>query len=115
MKEAALRAANDLIKKYQKRFPQAMEVLEEGLEDSLQFYSFQSFDFRKISSTNLLERLHKEIRRRSRVVGIFPGPNAYLRLVTCYLMEYADDWSSGKSYITREIIEEYRAKALIAA
>ncbi len=114
-KESALRAANELVKKYQKRFPQAMEVLEEGLEDSLQFYSFQSFDFRKISSTNLLERLHKEIRRRSRVVGIFPGPESYLRLVTCYLMEYADDWSTGKSYINRDIIEEHRAKVLIAA
>jgi transposase-like protein len=114
-KEVALRAAEALIQKYRKRFPQAMEILAEGLEDSLQFYAFQSFDFRKISSTNLLERLHREIRRRSWVVGIFPGPESYLRLVTCYLMEYTDDWSSGKSYIKREAIEEHRARMLRAA
>lgn len=59
-------------------------LLEEGLEDSLQFLTFPRTYQRKIASTNPLERIHKEIRRRTRVVGIFPTTDSYLRLVTNY-------------------------------
>ena len=47
----------------------------------------------------MLERLNKEIRHRTNVVGIFPNSNFYLRLVTAYLMEYADDWSVSRAYL----------------
>ena len=114
-RDAATKTARALIKKYRDRFPKAVETLEDGLEDSLQYYAFDNFDSRKISSTNTLERINKEIRRRSRVVGIFPNPEAYTRLVTCYLMEYAEDWSTGKTYISKNVIEEHRAKVLKAA
>ncbi len=67
----------------------------------------RNFDFRKISSTNTLERLHNEIRRRSRVVGIFPNPEAYTPLVACYLMEYSEDWSTENTYISKNVIEEH--------
>ena len=46
----------------------------------------------------MLERLNKKIRRRTNVVGIFPNPDSYLRLVTTYLMEYAEDWSVARAY-----------------
>jgi len=80
-----------LCEEYQARYPKAIEVLMNGLEDSLQYYEFPEIDPRKISSTNILERLNKEIRRRSKVVGIFPSMDSYLRLISCYLMEYAED------------------------
>jgi len=86
--ESAKRVALLVIQEYQDRFPQAIALLEEGLEDSLQFLAFPHLDQRKISSTNSLERIHKEIRRRTRVVGIFPTTDSYLRLVTSYLIEY---------------------------
>jgi len=70
------------------RFRKAIEILEEGLEDSLSFYAFPELGARKISSTNMLERLNKEIRRRTSVVGIFPNPDPDLRFVTTYLMEF---------------------------
>ena len=79
--------------------PQLLNILEEGLEDSLAFYAFPDLDARKIPSTNMLERLNKEIRRRTSVVGIFPNSDSYLRLVTTYLMEYADDWSVSRAYL----------------
>ncbi|NLO87175.1 MAG: IS256 family transposase, partial [Firmicutes bacterium] len=52
-----------------------------------------------------LERLNREIRRRTSVVGIFPSMDSYIRLVTTYLIEYAEDWSSGRCYIKPDIIQ----------
>lgn len=101
---AARKRANALAEEYEKRFPEAIQILEDGLEDSLQFYSFPALDSRKIASSNMLERLNKEIRRRTRVVGIFPNPDSYLRLVTTYLMEYAEDWSDSRAYLSAESI-----------
>lgn len=97
--ELARQRAEQLSEQYRKRFPRAIELLEDGLEDSLAFYAFPDLDARKISSTNMLERLNKEIRRRTGVVGIFPNPDSYLRLVITYLMEYADDWSVSRAYL----------------
>jgi putative transposase len=114
-KAAALRSARMLIDEYRDRFPRAIATLEEGLEDALQYLAFSSFDHRKISSTNILERLHREIRRRSRVVGIFPSMDAYLRLITSYLIEYAEDWSTGKCYIKQALIKEQRVALKQAA
>jgi hypothetical protein len=50
----------------------------------------------------MLERLNKEIRRRTRVVGIFPNPESYLRLVMVYLIEYSENWSVTKAWRTVE-------------
>jgi len=103
--ESAKAYANALMDQYESLYPSAIEVLELGLEDSLQFYNFERIDFRKISSTNMLERLNREIRRRTNVVGIFPSMDSYIRLVTTYLIEYAEDWSSGRCYIKPETIQ----------
>ena len=103
--ELARQRATQLSARYEKRFPKAIEILEEGLEDSLAFYAFPELDARKISSTNMLERLNKEIRRRTSVVGIFPNPDSYLRLVTTYLIEYAEDWSVSRAYLNPKSIQ----------
>lgn len=103
--ELARQRAKQLSGRYEKRFPKAIEILEDGLEDSLAFYAFPELDARKIASTNMLERLNKEIRRRTNVVGIFPNPDSYLRLVTTYLMEYAEDWSVSRAYLNPKSIQ----------
>ncbi|GAB1458018.1 IS256-like element ISDha1 family transposase [Spirochaetota bacterium] len=108
-KEAAIDCANRLVAKYGNRFPQAIECLENGLEDSLQFYEFPEIDHRKISSTNSIERLNLEIRRRSRVVGVFPSIGSYIRLITSFLIEYEEDWQSGRSYINQQSLAKQRA------
>jgi putative transposase len=59
-------------------------------------------DKKRISSTNGQERLNMEIRRRSRVVGVFPSVESYVRLTICYLIEYAEDWASERSYIRED-------------
>lgn len=104
--DSAKKYAHALMDEYEAKYHQAISTLEEGLEESLQFFSFPAIDARKIASTNLLERLNREIRRRTNVVGIFPSMDSYIRLVTSYLIEYSEDWSSGRSYINPKIITE---------
>lgn len=108
----ARKRAYDVMDAYAKRFPKAVQCLENGLEDSLTFYAFPKLDARKISSSNMIERLNREIRRRTSVVGIFPNEASYVRLVTTYLMEYAEDWSVSRAYLSQDSIE---ATLLIAA
>jgi len=109
-KDAAIQMAKFFIDEFTEDYPEAVETLENGLEDSLQYYAFDDFAARRISSTNMQERIHKEIRRRTRVVGIFPSTDSYVRLVTCYLIEYSEDWSTSRAYISERAIEEHEMK-----
>jgi transposase-like protein len=102
--------AQSFMESYEGQFPEAIRCLEEGLEDSLQFYRFDQIDHRKISSTNTLERLNREIRRRSKVVGIFPNKDSYIRLITTYLIEYEEEWQSGRAYVSVQSLTEQRLK-----
>jgi len=95
--------ASLLGEEYEKRFSEAIHCLEEGLEDSLQYYHFPEIDKKRISSTNVVELIIREIRRRSRVIGMFPTVDSYV-LVTCYPVEYSEDWGSDRSYIKQEKI-----------
>lgn len=108
-RDIALQRAESLINTYCKRFPKAIETLENGLDDSFQFFAFNQIDPRKISSTNLMERLNREVRRRTNVVGIFPHADAYLRLTTAFLMEYAEDWPTARNYIKKDAIQKLLA------
>lgn len=59
----------------------------------------------------------REVRRRSRVIGVFPSVESWVRLETCYLMEYSEDWRSDRSYIKREKVQEVveRNRAFLTA
>jgi putative transposase len=83
-RKSARRTADQLVQEYGSRFPEAIRRLEEGLEDSLQFYGFPEVDAKKISSTNMPERTVREVRRRSRVIGVFPSVESWVRLETCF-------------------------------
>ena len=72
------------------------------------FYAFPKLDARKISSSNMLEWLSKEFRRRSNVVTVFPSMGAYLRLLTTYVMEYTEDWQKmGRAYLDLSSLQKY--------
>jgi putative transposase len=114
-RKGAIRTAKIFIAEYRQRYPEAVAVLADGLEDSLQFYAFPEFDQRKVASTNVLERMFREVRRRSRVVGVFPSDGAYIRLLTCYLIEYSEDWISERSYIRKEALEATKVRLRGAA
>lgn len=88
------------VQKYAKSTARLATWLEENLPEGLTVFSFPEAHRRLIRTTNGLERLNREIRRRTRVVGIFPNEAAGLRLVSAILMEVSDEWEAGKAYLT---------------
>ena len=64
----------------------------------------------KVKAQEALGRLNREIRRRSKVVGIFPNKDSYIRLITTYLMEYEEEWQSGRVYVSVQSLAEQRLK-----
>ena len=80
-------------------------LLEEAEEDLLAFYAFPSDHWRKLRSTNPLERLNREIGRRTDVVGIFPDDAALIRLATMLCIEQNDEWLVGRRYLSAGSIE----------
>ncbi len=98
-KSAKAKAA-DLVKQFQNRFAKAMDVFEAGIDDVLSYLHYPAGHRIRISSTNPLERLNREIRRRTRVVGIFPHRGACLRLIGMLLVEIHEDWlTDDKAYL----------------
>ena len=84
------------------RYAEAARCAREAEDDVLAYMSFPVAHWRQIRSTNPLERLNKEVRRRTDVVGIFPNDAALLRLVTMLLVEQHDEWSVGRRYFSLE-------------
>lgn len=91
-KNEALRRARKIYNKYNKKYPKAMIRLKLGIHDTLTYLDFPEYSPKKISTSNVLERLNKEFRRRSKAVGVFPNINSCLKLFTLYAIKYADSW-----------------------
>lgn len=90
----------------QRQFPIVTEMLEDASEDVTAFRHFPVNHWQKIWSTNSLERLNAEIKRRTNVVGIFPNDAAALRLITAVCVEAHDEWSvSERRYLSQESMD----------
>ncbi len=90
----------------QRRWPKAADMLLEAKEDILVYKTFPDEHHRSIHSVNPLERLNREIRRRTRVVGVFPDRFSVYRLVGTLLINVDEDWRAGRRYMGKEGIEK---------
>jgi len=89
-----------------RRYPKAADLLVEAEADILAYMDFPQSHWRRIYSTNPLERLNKEVKRRTNVVGVFPDRDSVIRLVGSLLMEVDDEWQIGRRYFSQASMKE---------
>jgi putative transposase len=92
------------IQKYAVTAPRLSAWMEDNLAEGLTVFDFPLEHQRSIRTTNSLERVNKEIRRRTRVVGVFPNEASCLRLVSALLMETSEEWQIGKHYCAGKLV-----------
>jgi len=105
---AAKATAQIIVARYRKACTKAMEIFESGIDDALSFMGFPGEHHVKLWSTNPIEHLNREIRRRTRSVGIFPNRESALRLITMILIEQMEDWATERRYVSEESMQRLR-------
>ena len=93
---------NLAIDEYKNSQPKLAEWLEANIHESLTVFDFPAAHRKRIRTTNILERVNREVRRRTHVATLFPNEASCCRLVTAVLMEISEDWETGKRYIVFE-------------
>lgn len=101
-REAAGEQLVEVVKAMRDRWPKAADLVEAAEDDVLAYMSFPQEHWTRIYSTNPLERVNKEVKRRTNVVGIFPDEPSVIRLVGSVLMEISDEWQVGRRYFSQE-------------
>jgi putative transposase len=106
---SALKLASSAAKKWREKGHEKVAChLEEHIEESFSCLAFPESHRRRIRTTNGLERLNQEIKRRTRVVRIFPNRKACLRLVTALAVEHSEEWVTGRRYLDMDELNEHR-------
>ena len=88
------------VKKYDSSAPKLALWLEENLFEGFTTFGLPQSHQRLLRTSNMVERVNKEVKRRTKVVTIFPSESSCLRLVSAVLMETSEDWEAGKAYLT---------------
>jgi transposase-like protein len=103
--EAAHELVGEALERLRKPLPKLAALLEEAEEDLLAFYGFPADHWAKLRSTNPLERVNREIGRRTDVVGIFPNDRSLIRLAASVVIEQNDEWLVGRRYLSNHSLE----------
>jgi putative transposase len=91
------------VAKYEKTAPKLSAWMEENLPEGLTVFALPEGHRKRMRTTNMLERVHEEINRRTRVAGLFPNEASLLRLVSAVLMELSEEWETGKKYLNMDV------------
>jgi transposase-like protein len=86
-----------------RNYSNAADTIERFIFDVLNYKVYPENHWKRIRTTNCLERINKELKRRSRVIGAFPSDKSLLRLAVCILMDINEDWITGGKYLTMEV------------
>jgi transposase-like protein len=103
--EEARALVSDALERLGTPLPKVAALLEEAEEDLLAFYAFPADHWPKLRSTNPLERVNREIGRRTDVVGIFPNDRSLIRLAASVVIEQNDEWLVGRRYLSAHSLE----------
>lgn len=95
----AKRLLNQLLERYKKSAPRLVAWAEQNLQEGFTVFRYPSDHWRRIRTSNVLERVNREIRRRTRVATIFPNEASCSRLVSAVLMEISEEWETGRVYL----------------
>jgi transposase-like protein len=98
----AKRLLAEAVQRYRSVAPKLATWMEETVPEGLMVFAFPEAHRRLIRTTNGLERVNQEVRRRTRVARLFPNEASCLRLVTAVVMEISEEWETGKRYLTFE-------------
>lgn len=96
------------LSRWQGKYPRLCTWVEDAIEETLSFYQFPLGHHKHIKSTNMLERLNEEIRRRTRVVRIFPNEESCLRLIRALAVETHENWIEAHRYLDMNLLKEYK-------
>ena len=115
-REAAGQQLREVVKAMEPRWPKAAELMARAEKDVLAYMAFPPEHWTRIYSTNPLERLNKEIKRRTNVVGVFPDEASVIRLVGSILMEVSDEWHVGRRCFGEESMRKlYEPEMVLVA
>jgi transposase-like protein len=96
--------AEEFVELYGKSYPKAVAVFEAGIEDALTYLRYPGSHHARLRSTNMLERLFKEVKRRTRVVGVFPNETSASTLATEIALRSSEEWALRR-YLTMDALE----------
>jgi putative transposase len=99
---SAQQRLKEVVATYADSAPKLAAWMEENLPQGLAVFALPPAQQRRLRTTNALERVNMELKRRTRVAGLFPNEASLLRLVTALLAEYSDEWETGKTYLSME-------------
>ena len=99
---AAEARLKEIIKKHQKTTPRLAQWMEQNLPEGLSVFALPTAHQRRMRTTNSLERVNQELKRRTRVAVIFPNEASLLRLISARLMEISEEWETGKIYLNMQ-------------
>ena len=94
--------------RWQEKYPKLCVWVEENIEETLTFYRLPREHHKHLKSTNRLERLNQEIKRRTHVIRIFPNEESALRLIRALAVEIHEDWIEVHRYLNMEMLREQR-------